>query len=162
MESVREYLFSVTCAALICGILCSVADEKRTGGMLTKLLCGIFLSLTVIRPLAGFPLLKLDLGGSRITQEGIRAAETGVEYARQAKIQIIKMQTEAYILEAAKHYDLYLTVEVEISEDDTPVPYAVKIQGRVSPYAKTQLTEMMERELAIPKENQRWMDTENE
>lgn len=159
MEGVREYLLTVTCAALLCGILCTLADEKQTGGALVKLLCGVFLSLTMILPLPRVRLTQINLSDWEIGREGEAAAETGLEYARQAKMQIIKTKTEAYILDKASLYELNLTVEVTVSDGDTPVPEAVVLRGQVSPYAKGQLQRMMETELGIPKEKQRWMES---
>lgn len=159
MEGVREYLLTVTCAALLCGILCAMVDEKHNGGALVKLLCGVFMSLTMILPLSRVSLERIDLDRWEIRQEGESAAEAGLEYARQAKMQIIKSQTEAYILDKASLYELNLTVDVTVSPGDIPVPQAVVLRGRVSPYAKRQMQRMLETELGIPKENQQWMES---
>lgn len=161
MEVVREYLVSVTCAAVLCGILCTIVDEKQTGGALVKLLCGLFLSLTLIMPLSRLSLTELDFSSWQITREGEAASAEGFEYARQAKSQIIKSQTEAYILDKARQYDLDLTVEVEVSDGEIPLPQGVVIRGRISPYAKVQLQHLMETELGILKENQRWMESDS-
>lgn len=159
MESVREYLLGVTCASVFCGILCMLVDEKHSAGSLVKLLCGIFLSLTLLMPVAGNSIPELDLRQWEFTQEGKIAAEAGVEYARQAKMQLIKERTEAYIVDKARLYGLDLTVEVVVSGEETPAPEAAVIGGGASPYARTQLQQMMETELGIPKENQRWMES---
>jgi hypothetical protein len=47
-------------------------------------------------------------------------------------------------------------VEVELSDEEIPVPKTVSVTGKISPYAKKQLSEMMERELGIKVENQKW------
>lgn len=159
MESVREYLLGVTCAAVFCGILCTMVDEKHSAGALVRLMCGIFLSLTLIMPIARNSIPELDIRQWEFTQEGKLAAETGVEYARQAKIQLIKERTEAYILDKARVYNLDIRVEVLVSGEETPTPEAVVIRGGASPYARTQLQQMMETELGIPKEKQQWMES---
>ncbi len=161
MDRVREYLVSVTCAAVLTGILCVLIDEKQTGGALLKLLCGVFLSLVMISPLSRIRFEELDLRNWDMREEGEAAAAMGQEYARQAKIQLIKDRTEAYILDKASLYQLDVTVEVTVSDDELPEPESVVIRGRVSPYARLQLQHMMETELSIPKENQRWMDSYN-
>lgn len=161
MEGVREYLLSVTCAAVLCGILCTIVDEKQTGGALVKLLCGVFLSLSLILPLSRISLTEADPGKWNYVLEGEAAAEEGLEYARQAKMQIIKSRTEAYILDKAREYDLDLRVEAEVSGDEVPVPMAVMLWGRASPYAKLQLQHFMETEMGIPREKQRWMESDS-
>lgn len=157
MEAVREYLLSVTAAAVICGMLRSVTGEKGTCAGITKLICGLFLAFTVIRPIAeveieDFAMLTADISG-----EAREAVSMGEDYTRQAISAIIKSETEAYILDKAQAYDAKLQVEVTVSADDTPVPDSVRITGGLSPYARTQLQSIIENELGIPKENQRWI-----
>ena len=156
MESVREYLVSVTCAALLCGILCSLTDEKQSGGVLVRLVCGVFLCLILVSPLSRFQPDRLDFSRWDLTGEAQAASDLGMEYARQAKIQIIKTRTEAYILDKARQYELDLTVDVRLSQGDSPVPESVVLSGRFSPYARNQLQRIIESELGIPKENQQW------
>ncbi len=158
MESVREYLVGVTCAALLCGILCSLSDEKQTGGAVVRLLCGVFLCLTLVSPLSRVRLRELDISRWDLTGEAREAADLGTEYARQAEAAIIKSRTEAYILDKARQYDLDLTVEVRLSPEDPQVPEWAVLTGSISPYAKRQLQHMMESDLGIPKENQQWKD----
>lgn len=158
MESVREYLVGVTSAAVLCGILSTISDGKTSGAMV-KLLCGVFLSLIVIFPLSDIHLIELDVENHNRLTEGQLASEMGTDYAKQAKMQIIKQRTEAYILDKAKLYNLDVRVEVTLSRNETPAPCAVVIWGQASPYAKVQLGNMLETELGIPKENQRWMES---
>ena len=159
MESVREYLVSVTCAGILAGILCSLTDDKYSGGALLKLLCGVFLSLVILSPLSHIDFRNLDLWDWDFREEGEAAAAMGQEYAQQAKSMLIKKRTEAYILDKASLYNLDITVAVTVSHGETPVPESVEIRGRASPYARLRLQQMMESELSIPKENQRWMDS---
>lgn len=65
--------------------------------------------------------------------------------------------TEAYILEKTKAMNVDLNVEVELSEDEVPMPAGVKLIGKVAPYAKSVLSDMIERDLNIPKECQIWI-----
>ncbi len=161
MESVREYLIAITCSALLSGILCTLVDEKKGTGAMVKLLCGVFMSLTMISPLSQIRLREVDFGKWDIRQEGEIASEVGMEYARQAKMQIIKSRTEAYILDKASLFDLDLSVDVQVAGEDTPIPETVILRGRVSPYVKSRLAHMIESELSIPKENQRWMESDS-
>ena len=67
---------------------------------------------------------------------------------------IIKAETEAYILDKASQLNVELSVEVTIDEEN--IPTAVTLSGEVSPYARRQLQEIIESDLGIAKENQRW------
>ena len=51
MEVIREYILSVTAASIISGILTVLLDKKGTAGAMGKMFCGVFLAITLIRPL---------------------------------------------------------------------------------------------------------------
>ena len=155
MEHIREYLISVTSAALLCGILQTLAGQKSSSALL-KLICGIFLSLTVIRPLADIRVEKFDFLTQQIRTDAESAVAEGADYAKQAMIRQIKEQSEAYILDKAAAFDCDITAEVT-AEGDPPVIKACTIRGDLSAYAQTQLSRILEADLGIPEEDQRWI-----
>jgi len=119
-----KYILSVGLAAILAGILNGFTDGKSSLGALTRMVCGMFLALTVISPFH-------DLNMTYITsfaQSFDEAAEASVSYgetiADQAVRDIIKQETEAYILDKAGLYQLKLDVEVELG-DCEPVPASV-------------------------------------
>ncbi|MDO5399793.1 MAG: hypothetical protein Q4F17_02270 [Eubacteriales bacterium] len=153
MEGLRQYLLSIICASLICGIVLSMVKEEgaRTA---VKLLCGAVLAMTVVSPLFGLDpdrlaeLIPDSLDGAGYVSEG-------ENMARQAMAQHIKQACEAYILDKAS--SLHADVEVEITlggEDQVPV--AAELTGTASPNARAQLLSSLQGELGIPKENIRW------
>lgn len=158
MAQLGKYILSVTAAAIIVGILTSLLDKKSGSAALMKLIAGLFLTFTAIAPIA-----KLDLSGlssfvSGFESDGYAASADGEKLARGAMGDIIKNETEAYIMNKAKTYRAELTVEVTLGQTDgIPVPAGVTVAGHVSPYAKAQLQQVMEEELGISKENQRWI-----
>ena len=70
---------------------------------------------------------------------------------------IIKSQSEAYILDKANRMGLEISVEVELDNDNNSIPSSVCISGNISPYAKKVLSEYITDCLGIAKENQKWM-----
>ena len=60
-------------------------------------------------------------------------------------------------MEKAKDLNLDLVVEVELSDDECPIPVAVSLTGNVAPYAKSVLGDAISRDLNIPKERQKWI-----
>lgn len=161
MEHIREYLLSVTAAALLCGIIQSLAGEKSGSAGILRLVCGIFLSLTVIRPVSEIHLDELSLFPSDIIQDAEFAAEEGADYAKQAMARLIKEEAEAYILSKAQALRADLSVKIIVSTDDPPIPIAVTLTGNVSPSIRKQLGMMMESDLGIPKEDQKWISNSN-
>ena len=81
---------------------------------------------------------------------------SGENAAREAMAERISQQTKAYILDKAQALEASLTVEVILDDAGIPTPCGVRISGKVSPYAKGVLSDYMEKELGIPREEQRW------
>lgn len=156
MEGIREYLISVIAAALLCGILKSLVGEKGSISGLLRLICGIFLALTVIRPLKDFSLTDFSPLSSDLMNEARSASDEGVDYARQAIARHISEACEAYILDKAQTLGAHIRVEIQVSGDSTPVPVSCEISGELSPYARNQLKQILEKDLGIPEEDQKW------
>ena len=83
------------------------------------------------------------------------AAAMGENLARDSMADIIKEETEAYILDKAADLHAHLRVEVAVGEDNLPA--AVTISGEAAPYARRQIQAMIANDLGISKENQKWI-----
>ncbi len=156
MESIREYLVSVTAAAMLCGIIKCLAGEKWSSSGILPLICGIFMTLTVIRPLREIQLKDLALLTHQIQSDAQLAVTEGEDYAKRAMARHIKEQSEAYILDKAQAFNAQITVEVTV-DGDTQVPVNCVIVGKFSTYAKQQLTRILENDLGIRREDQQWI-----
>ena len=133
MENIARYILSVTAAALLLGILQTIAGKKGTQADEI-----------------------LDLPWD-FTLQGSTIAEQGQSYSRNQLRRIIKDRTEAYILDKALTLQAHLQVEVMLSQDEVPVPTSVRLQGSVSPYARNVLQQWLQDDMAIPKEHQIWI-----
>ena len=78
MQGVSAYLLQVTAAAVICGIFKSLLGKKGGTAGLVRLLCAVFMTVTVLSPLT-----KLDVAGwfTNFTEYGT-LAQTVVEDAK--------------------------------------------------------------------------------
>lgn len=154
MEELGGYAISIVTAAMLCGILLGFVP-KGSAGELIKLLCGLFMTLTVLSPF-----VKLDFGDFledfNFSLEGKWAAQEGAAMARESAADIIKAETEAYILDKAAEVNASVCVEVSLSEDPVPMPVGVTLWGEVSPYVRQRLENVLTRELGIAKEELRW------
>ena len=157
MNGIREYLLTVTAAVIVCSIAKHLAGDKSTAGKITKVVSGIFLTITVISPIKEFQLSKIDglLDDYRIM--AYETAQFGADMANAAIGDIIKEKTEAYILEEAKKMDVDISVEVKLSESEPPIPDQVIITGIVSPYKKNVLSQYISDNLGISREKQKWI-----
>lgn len=154
MEGVRQYVLSIVAASLISGIVLGFL-QGGTLKQLLKMICGLFLAFMVIGPIQRLDISDFQIPGDAVT-EGSLYTEEGEEIAREALVEIIKSETEAYILDKAAALDLQLNVTVRVSDGDPPLPEGVRISGKVSPYARTRLEAAITSELGIPKENVEW------
>lgn len=155
MHAVGEYIFSVCVAALLCGLLTPLL-KKGPAGDGAKLITGIFLLLTVLRPLTGIDLPALENLTAYIRSDVQQAVLNGEEKTHQEFSGIIKERSAAYILQKAEALGLQITVNVIVSEDTLPIPQAVYLTGAAAPYAKKQLQDVIQRDLGIAKENMIW------
>lgn len=155
MEALRQYVLSVAAAAIVCGIVVALVQNCGAKEWI-RLLCGLILAFTAIRPIAHLDLDALTEVSLPLTLEAESASAMGEEMARQALADSIKAESEAYILDKAAALNASLTVEVTVSEDGTPVPLGAKLGGSVSPYARQQLESLIQTDLGIAKENQLW------
>lgn len=156
VDLIREYLIRVTAAALICGVATKLIHKGVIGSVI-KLSAGIFMALTVISPLINIQLDSIADFTFDIQSAADAAAAEGEISAREAMAQIISEQTAAYILNKAETLGAMLTVEVTVSEDEYQIPSAVKIEGSVSPYAKSVLSAYISENLGISTEEQTWI-----
>lgn len=153
MEALRQYVISVVAAAMICGIVTGLFPAG-TGKQVVKLICGLFLAYTVLSPVSRMDFSELTNFSLRCMDDAEEAAAVGENLTRNSMADIIKAESEAYILDKAADLHANLTVEVTVSEENLPA--SVIISGEASPYARRQLQTIIESDLGISKENQQW------
>ena len=156
MQLLREYVMGIGAAALICGIVLSFGS-KGTMKPLLKLTCGLVLTFSILSPILKITGGNLEDLGIEYKVEAEKAAEEGKQQAIRSVRQIIKEETQAYIMDKARDLSLELAVEVNLSEEALPKPVAVTIRGLVPPYEKSVIRRMLTEELGIAKENQKWI-----
>lgn len=157
MERLGQYVLSVTSAAITLGILLSLLKHKSSSELLVRLIGGVFLAFTAIAPVAEIDLDVLFDPALDFAVEGDLIAAHGQEIVHSQMRDIIKDRCEAYILDKALTYQTPVDVEVELNQDQVPVPTSVQITGNVSPYAKNLLQKWLEDDMGIPRENQLWI-----
>lgn len=155
MEFLRQYVLSIVAASMIGGVVMGFL-QGGTIKQLLKIICGLFLAFMVISPIQKLDLQDLPVVGEEDAMAGEEIAAMGEEMAAEAMADIIKSETEAYILDKAAQLNVSLEVQVTVSDGDVPVPVEATLQGSISPYARQQLEAVLTRELGIPKEHQIW------
>lgn len=155
MEGLRQYILSVTAAAILCGAAVSLSPEG-TARELIRFVAGALLTVCLLRPLVG---ARWELALPRLdTSAGEELAAQGENQAAQAVADIIKAQLQAYILDKAAALGAEVEVELTLEEGVLPVPREATIRGTAAPYARQQLEKILSSQLGIPKERQQWTE----
>jgi hypothetical protein len=152
MDAIKDYLLTVTAAALVCGIVTGLAGKSSISKLL-KLLCGLFLAATVIKPAVEVRIENIYDFTENLAADREIAVSQGEYVASEEMKRIIKQKTETYILDKAKALGAEITVEVVLEDY---IPASVTIMGDISPYAKSNLSAIIGQELDIPPEEQIW------
>lgn len=156
MDTIAEYLLSVSAAAIIGAMILRLLTGKGSAATVGRMLCALFVALTAIAPITQVRLS--DMGGllPDLTADANAAVSQGQSDAKKAMAESISSRVEAYILDKAAQLGVNLTVQVEVSDDPIPVPVRLRLKGNVSPYLKSKLQKIIQDDLGINKENQIW------
>lgn len=156
MENIRQYIIQIVSAALLCTVVTQAVGEKSPCAMVVKMITGIFMFLCLVNPLANLRLQDLMKYFDSLSLQTDQSVSDGQLAAFEEMSAIIKSKTETYILDKAATYNASLEVVVTLNQDSIPTPCGVRISGSISPYAKTQLQNVIARDLGIPVEAQIW------
>ena len=155
MTAFRDYLLGIIMLSLICGIVTSLLKESASEKLI-RLACGAVMTVTILAPLGkGYiseipPFTVPDKTASgQISEDALMMAE---EYRRE----LISGELETYIQNIAAEKGIEITAEITLSREELPVPVAVTIYGQVSESGRKQLQHILQRDLGIRKEDQRW------
>lgn len=156
MTQIREYILGIVAAAILCSIVLQLTKNKSANGTIIKTACGIVMTICIFSPLLQFKLDAFSLQDLNAFEKGEQYITEGYGTSMERIRQVIKQRSEAYILQEASYYDCALNISVTISDDDSPKPVGVSVQGNVSPAIKQKLQSIIERDLGIPMELQVW------
>ena len=157
MAALRQYILSVSAAAILCGLATSLMPKGSLQKIL-KLICGVFLSLMVLEPITRLdPDAFLSHIFGQVSTEGEAAAVFGEEMARDSMAEYIKQKTEAYILDKAQALGITAVVEVFVGDGDLPVPVSVRIRSNCPSPMQLELEKTILENLGIAKENLQWI-----
>ena len=148
-----DYVLAIIHASLIGGILTTLV-KKGVAARVIQLLSGIFLLITVLRPVVHLQLPDWSQWQMEYTLQAQQAVEEGEAYALSQKRQGISEQTQAYIQDKAQALGFAVQAQVQLS--DRLLPYAVVLSGQAEANQRRELASYMEKELGISQERQIW------
>lgn len=153
MSALGQYILTVSVAAVMTSLIRCILTEGLTGEVI-KLISGMILAITMLSPLKSIDLSPDMLTGFMDSGTADFYCDAGAAMAETAITDIIKQETEAYILSKANEWNAQIQVDVSVQER---IPNAVQINGNVSPEMQRRITLFMEQDLGIPREKQVWI-----
>lgn len=151
MEAAASYILRLVCGAVISAVILSIGGDSS----IRRMLCGLFMAFLAISPLRDIDLADIPNSLDSFTSSAEAAAQDGVDMASEAILDIIKTESETYILDKAE--ELGLEVEVSVLVDSqTQLPVAVTITGNAGPYQKQVLNDYIRENLGIEEGDQQW------
>lgn len=157
MEAVAEYLLSITATGIVCAVVKNFLSEKHTSGKIIQTVTGVFMVITVFSPVLHFRIHDLENYFREFHFTAEDAVKNGTDMATDAMADIIKQQSESYILDKAASIGAKIDIEIKMSDTNPPVPKEVILSGNVSPYDKSVLQQYITVNFSIPEENQKWI-----
>lgn len=160
MSGLQNYLLSVSAAALLMSLLLALLPSghvKQTA----KFTGALLVVLAVVAPVVKLNAddLARSIAMLQMEKEQLR---TGVEVKnREILAELIKEQSEAYILDKAEELGLTLSVDITLREEgDYPYPIAVTLWGEAAEGDKMLLERIIEQDIGIVRERQEWKNSE--
>ncbi len=154
MPSIGHYFMKVIAASTVCGFLKTIMGKNIQSSGIIELLCGIVILCAVVSPLADVELRGICDNYNVYSEEAKENVNIGMQMMRERTGEIIKKETEEYILQRAEMLDVDVHVDVLINEDQ--MPYQIAVEGDLSPYKKEILMNYISETLNIPEECQVW------
>lgn len=152
----ERWLLGVSCAALVM-VVSGALVKGGSGQRVCKLVGSLLLLLVTVGPIVGLEesdwqrLLDFDTGAMEETREAF------AQQNEQLYESIIAEETGAYILDKAKSLGVSCQVEVVVEwVDEVPQPWSASLTGAWTPEQRQALADMMQADLGIPYERQRF------
>lgn len=152
MQQLGQYVVSLTCAAMISGILLCLIPEG-TARCILRMVCGVFLAATALSPLSKVPLPDFS-GMERYLAEGESYSAMGQQLAQEDRNARIKSEMESYILDKAAAAGFTISAEVFVNAAGETV--SVRLSGKLEERSRESLEQILSHDPGIPKEDLHW------
>lgn len=156
MTVIKNYLLHVCAASLLLSLIKTILPEGRV--RFVAVFCGaLLIVLIVISPLTQVRTVDMAEAIARF-QMDTKQIQSGIEVKnREILEQIISQQCQAYILDEAEQLGVEIAIQVEMNQSGQyPYPVSIEVSGTISEEKREYLSGMIERDLGIPADKQKW------
>ena len=154
MDGLRAYVLGIVAASMLCGVLIRLTRNSGSAEII-RMLCGIFLTIVLIQPLAGKKTRLWEATLPDVGEEAEAIIAEGRASTEDIRKEFIKERLEAYILSRAEAIGADIQAEITLGKDC--VPTRIRVMGSISPIYRSKLTQIITSELGIPREQQEWI-----
>lgn len=154
MDGLRAYVLGVAAASMLCGVLIRLPRSSGSA-VIVRMLCGIFLTIVLIQPLAGKKARLWEAALPDVGEEAEEIISEGRASAEDIRKEFIKERLEAYILSRAG--EIGADIQADITLGKNCLPTHIRVMGSISPIYRSKLTQIIASELGIPREQQEWI-----
>lgn len=158
MTDLRSWVLGLAGAAVVCAICTELTPKGRVKGV-EKLLCGVVMTLALISPLLRLDYDAYALNLARYQQLAQTLSAETEEISDTLSRTFIAGKCRAYILDKAKELAPHVTdaaVTLRWSGEGYWYPVSVSVEGAYS----EALSALIESELGVGREEQRWSGDE--
>ena len=154
-ELIRQWIISVTCAAMITAVIQPLLPKGGTGAA-GRLAGGLLLLIATVQPLVGLDYDSLAQSMTQLRLEQSTSSQELAEINSGLLEELIEEQTQSYILDKAQELGVtcQVTVTCERRDEGIPFPRSVIVSGSFTQEQADRLSQIIEADLAIPADAQ--------
>lgn len=153
MNLLRQYILSVTAAALLCTLVKALTDAWKGQKGIVHFTCGLVMLCAVLAPIRE-RILPTDWELPMDPEAGQRLVQEAQTEAERSYRQNIEALTSAYIEDKGARNGA--AIEAQVKLDESGLPWEVQITGTNPGTLRSTLSQEITRDLGIPPERQVW------
>ncbi len=155
MASFRTWLLGIVLTAFASGLARQLVPAGKSQ-MVVRLVSGLLLVLSFLRPLASIPWEESSIAVGNFYENARQLTEQYRESGEKELSAIIERKTASYIWDKATELGLECTVSVDVAvtESGVPLPHSVTITA----FRSQALAKWLEEVVGIPAEKQIWLE----
>lgn len=157
LNTLTSFLFTIIAACVIAAVAKQLLHGSSHYKALGNFICGVFVLLSALSPFIDHSWMGELPDEYDFSQQIDTISYDAQMYRKEAMQQSIISQTQAYVWNKAQALSLDIDFDITLCNDYPYAPCEIQIIGHVSPYAKTKLSNFLEKDIGIPKEAQTWI-----
>ena len=150
MGEIRQYFLQIVAVCMIAAVSNSIVKNQLMAKVL-RLVSGILILLVVIAPLA-----EVDISAfAKSLDKELQVELDEDQFHKEFQLQV-QRATREHVERIANEMGFEIRAEVTVSDDEVPVPIAIRLFGSVTTEQMLELSQYIDKQLGIPIAEQTW------